>query len=620
MPTILETALQMLAGASFAPSVVFLWFWLKQRHELEYFWSALLGFGATGYICCSVLEYSAPDLPSYLQVLRWQPMFSSLVPGCLLQLVLAHRKQASLRLKLGLHSLAGLVFVIGFVRVANPELTFRAVRLHPFDLAGGLGHLQLLEVQTTAWSIPIWVALFGSLAIGLVVNNLVGRTDPHGKDPVLNASIAVLFIAAIHDTFAVALHFPWPYLTEPAMSMVTLLQARRLHTDLLHTQALRREMEARTEMFGLLFRQNPLACIVSRHEDGKILLANPRFIHLVAAESEKAILGRTSLEIGLWKDTAERENELLSLLKHGQGKCRTVWRRLDGSTVHVSHSVQKIQYEGTDCILVMAEDIEQEARAEMALRESEARTRDLNAELERRVDQRTRDMQAALDELESFTYSVSHDLRSPLRAIDGFALALVEDCSQDLGPAANANIVRIRKASKRMSALIDDLLSLYRSSRVFVARTNVDISSLADDLMRKLSKSHSDRNVHWTVQQGIAIHADAALTGIAMEHLLDNSWKFTLRAASPEIHIDTMVEDGKTWIRIRDNGEGFDMAHAGNLFRTFHRLHDEAEFEGNGIGLAIVKRVVTRHGGRIEVDSKPGAGSEFRFCLQESIP
>ncbi|MEK7395286.1 MAG: ATP-binding protein, partial [Fibrobacterota bacterium] len=328
----------------------------------------------------------------------------------------------------------------------------------------------------------------------------------------------------------------------------------------------------------------------------------------------------TSVEIGLWTDSDHRRQELLSHLGSESIRHRSVWTRFDKSTLHVSHSVQKIHYDGIDCLLVMAEDIDQETRDEQALRERVARTRDENAELERRVDRRTREMQAALDELESFTYSVSHDLRSPLRAIDGFASALADDHSQDLGATGNANIVRIRKASRRMSALIDDLLSLYRSSRVFVVRTEIDVTDLSRDLLQKLSVVHPERNVRWTVQEGMSIRADAVLAGIALDHLVQNAWKFTLRNPSPEIHIDSVVVDGASWVRIRDNGEGFDMAHSSKLFCTFHRLHDTPEFEGNGIGLAIVKRVVTRHGGRVEVDSHPGRGSEFRFCLDEGAP
>jgi light-regulated signal transduction histidine kinase (bacteriophytochrome) len=167
-----------------------------------------------------------------------------------------------------------------------------------------------------------------------------------------------------------------------------------------------------------------------------------------------------------------------------------------------------------------------------------------------------------------------------------------------------------------MSALIDDLLSLYRSSRVFVVRTDVDVSAIARDCIQKLSIINPERVVVDTIQENIKVHADAVLTGIAIEHLIQNAWKFTLRTPAPEIHLDSTVVDGAVWIRVRDNGAGFDMAHAGKLFGTFHRLHDAPEFEGNGIGLAIVKRVVTRHGGRIEVESRPEIGTEFRFCLE----
>jgi|GEM_PF-2017931 len=617
MPTILETALQILAGSTLTPSVVFVWLWLRRQREPEYGWSALLGFSVTGYITCSVLEYRASDLSQYLAVFRWQPLFTSAVASCLLMLALGSHSKPSRRTRILVNTMASLAFLIGIARTIHPELTFQAVRLHSIELWKGIGRLQLLDGDASVYALPLWLFLIACAvtSYGVVRDSLKTSQNIRRTRILMYATIG-LVASAVHDIFAVVHRFPWPYMTEPVFALIALMQAQRLSEDLFRSHSMRREMAARQEMFGLLFRSNPLACVITRQADGTILLANPRFMELMRADSEKEVIGRTSVEIGLWNDPEHRRQELLSQLGSEAVRHRGVWTRFDKSTLHVSHSVQKIHYDGVDCLLMMAEDIDQEARAEQALKEHVARTRDENAELERRVDQRTRDMQTALEELESFTYSVSHDLRSPLRAIDGFASALAEDHSRELGAVGNANIVRIRKATRRMSALIDDLLSLYRSSRVFVVRTDVDVSAIARDCLQKLSISNPERVVVDTVQENIKVHADAVLTGIAIEHLIQNAWKFTLRTTAPEIHIDSTVVDGAVWIRVRDNGAGFDMAHAGKLFGTFHRLHDAPEFEGNGIGLAIVKRVVTRHGGRIEVESRPGLGTEFRFCLE----
>jgi signal transduction histidine kinase len=620
MPNILETALQILAGATLTPSFVFLWIWIRRHRDPEYGWSALLGFAVSGYITCSVLEYHASNLEEYLAVYRWQPLFTSTVASSLLMLALCSHHRPSLRLRVLVRTLAALAFAVGIVRTAHPEMTFQAIRLSPLELKGGFGTLQLLEGTASVVAFPLWLFLLACVgtSYAIVRKSLKESRNLRRNKLLLYATVGLL-VSAIHDILAISYRFPWPYLTEPVFALITLLQAHRLSEDLLQSHSMRLETAARLDMFSLLFHNNPLACLITRLSDGEILMANPHFVELIAAASEADVVGKSTTQLRIWKDPADRDRQLLSILVDGQGKLRTEWKRLDDSTLHVAHTVQRIVFQGDECLFVMTENVDTETRAELALKESESRARDLNTELEHRVEQRTRDMRAALDELESFTYSVSHDLRSPLRAIDGFASALAEDHSQDLGATGNANLVRIRKASRRMSALIDDLLSLYRSSRVFVFRTQVDVSKLSHELFRKLSTVYPERNVTWNIEEGLAIHADAVLTGIALEHLVQNAWKFTLRNPAAEIHIDSAMVDGSPWIRVRDNGVGFDMAHANKLFGTFHRLHDDPEFEGNGIGLAIVKRVVTRHGGKIEVDSQPGRGSEFRFCLDEVV-
>ena len=221
----------------------------------------------------------------------------------------------------------------------------------------------------------------------------------------------------------------------------------------------------------------------------------------------------------------------------------------------------------------------------------------------------------ANEEMESFSYSVSHDLRSPLRAIDGFSHALLEDYADRFDEAGRNYLERIRAATQRMGALIDDLLSLSRISRAEMHKQNLDISALARSITSELQNAYPERHVEVGIEDGLRIMADGGLVRAALENLLNNAWKFTSKRECAHIEFGMDRRDGAGAYFVRDDGAGFDPAYASRLFGAFQRLHTTCEFPGTGIGLATVQRIVARHGGRIWAESAVDRGATFYFTL-----
>ncbi len=239
----------------------------------------------------------------------------------------------------------------------------------------------------------------------------------------------------------------------------------------------------------------------------------------------------------------------------------------------------------------------------------------LNTELERRVERRTADLQAVIRELESFAYAVSHDLRAPLRGIDGFAHVLGEDYEQALDDTALRYLQRIRGNAQKMGELIDGLLQLSRLSRSDMAVRTVDLTRLAHEVTDELAAAQPWRRVTTAVAEDLRAEADPALARILLANLLGNAWRFTSRHEAARVEVGARDQDGELVFFVRDDGAGFDMAYAGKLFTAFQRLHSPGEFEGTGIGLATVQRIVRRHGGRVWAESAPEEGATFFFTL-----
>jgi PAS domain S-box-containing protein len=243
----------------------------------------------------------------------------------------------------------------------------------------------------------------------------------------------------------------------------------------------------------------------------------------------------------------------------------------------------------------------------------------LNADLERRVQVRTGELEAANAELEAFSYSVSHDLRAPLRAIDGFSHALMEDYPDQLPPAATDYLRRIVAGTRKMSDLIDGLLDLSRVSRAEMRWQEVDLSAMARQVAEGLQRSEPQRRVQWDIADALAARGDPRLLRVVLDNLIGNAWKFTGGKETARIQMGLRTNGERAYF-VADDGAGFDMAYAGKLFGAFQRLHNEREFEGTGIGLATVRRVVNRHGGRIWAEAEPGRGATFLFTLGPGMP
>jgi signal transduction histidine kinase len=240
----------------------------------------------------------------------------------------------------------------------------------------------------------------------------------------------------------------------------------------------------------------------------------------------------------------------------------------------------------------------------------------LNAELEQRVQERTAQLKETINELEAFSYSVSHDLRAPLRSIDGFSQVLLEDYSEKLDEQGMDSLRRVRAASQRMAGLIDDMLKLSRITRGAIKRDTVDLSALAHSVADELRRTEPERKVDFIIQDDLTARGDAQLLQAVLENLIGNSWKYTSRHETARIEFGAAAAHGTSEYFVRDDGAGFDMAYADKLFVPFQRLHACTEFSGTGIGLSIAQRIVRRHCGDIRAEGAPGLGAVFYFTLQ----
>jgi signal transduction histidine kinase len=241
--------------------------------------------------------------------------------------------------------------------------------------------------------------------------------------------------------------------------------------------------------------------------------------------------------------------------------------------------------------------------------------RRLNLDLEAQVRERTAMLEAANKDLESFAYSVSHDLRTPLRSIEGFAAVLADEHRAELSGDAVDKLERIKSASRRMAQLIDDMLMLSRASRAEIRREPIDVTMILRAIVAELRALQPEREATVEIEDGLIANADTQLLRIVLVNLLGNAWKYTGRCQHAQIAVGSEIYEGESVFFVRDNGCGFDMRFVGKLFQPFQRLHANQEFEGTGVGLATVARIVRRHGGRVWAEGHLERGAVFRFTL-----
>jgi PAS domain S-box-containing protein len=325
-------------------------------------------------------------------------------------------------------------------------------------------------------------------------------------------------------------------------------------------------------------------------------------------KSEDQAVGRT------WASLAGRQRSTLSAIeervKNGERISNLPFsiRRSEEQILDLEISASPLARDGDELsgIVAIVSDVTQRNRAERLLKE-------LNSELERRVTERTAELAASNEELEAFCFSVSHDLRAPLRAIDGFSRAVVQECEDILPTTSKNHLIRVRKASRRLSELIDSLLSLTRLTRVEIQREWTNLSEIAAETVADLEVSSPENNSNFQIEPNIHAYGDPRLLRILLDNLLGNALKFSAEKDGTSIRFGRVGNE----FFVSDEGAGFDMAYVHRLFQPFERLHSSQDYPGNGIGLATAHRIVTRHGGRIWGESTVGEGAVFRFTLSD---
>jgi PAS domain S-box-containing protein len=333
--------------------------------------------------------------------------------------------------------------------------------------------------------------------------------------------------------------------------------------------------------------------------------------------SRKELEGKKMHEITHPDDVEASQRSLEAMLSGSQDKVHVVKRYVhkNGSVVWADVSTSLRRDETGEPLYFITSVVDITKR-----KQDEAEIRRLNAELEERVVSRTAQLEATNKELEAFAYSVSHDVRAPLRAIDGFSAMVLEDDADNLSEESVGHLRRARGAAQRMARLLDDLLGLSRISRQDLLRARVDLSALARELAAELSAEHPSRRVDVSIAAEMSADADPALVRIIFRELLANAWKFTSRHESAHIEVGVWDADVECAFFVRDDGAGFDMDRAKQLFGAFQRMHRADEFEGEGIGLATVQRLVTRHGGRVWAEAEVEKGATFYFTLPAEWP
>ena len=361
------------------------------------------------------------------------------------------------------------------------------------------------------------------------------------------------------------------------------------------------EVNARSaqDLLATFFRSSPMAHGITRLADSHFIEVNDAFLRMYGLSRDAAV-GGTAASLGLWSDPADRDAFLRLLARDGRVEnLQHRSGRRDGSGFVAQISGEVVQLPEGPHLLWSVADVTPLVESRDAL--------------ERRVRERTAELEAANRELEAFSYSVSHDMRAPVRAIAGFATLLLQEHGTELSAEAVRMLDRIADSASHMGALIDALLDLSRLMRRPIERVAFDLTLLAKRLVEEARERHPGRRITVTVQPGLVANADPVLVRGALENLVDNAMKYTARREHAEIEIGREGDE----FYVRDNGEGFDMAYAAKLFKPFERLHAPEEFPGTGIGLATVERILRRHGGSARAVGEPGKGATIFFTLPD---
>ncbi len=350
------------------------------------------------------------------------------------------------------------------------------------------------------------------------------------------------------------------------------------------------------ERYRSLLRLSPNVLAVQSGEN--FVYMNDAGMKMLGAFDEGDVIGNPVLDF-VHEDYKKAVRKRMRAVGRGESVelMEQKWVRLDGSVVDMEAAAAPITYLGEPAAQIVLRDITKRKKSE---RETELRIGELSR---------------SNAELEQFAHLIAHDLRAPLRSLDGFSRILLEDYSANFDEEGRGYLERVRASSVKMSAMVEELLDLSRLTRAEIHTETVDLSELARSAAASLRRSHPNRRVEVIVAGGLEAEGDKSLLATALANLMENAWKFTARSPRARVVFGMVEQEGRPVYFVRDNGVGFDMAHAGKLFGPFQRLHSDPEFEGAGIGLAAVSRIIDRHGGRVWAEGEIGKGATFYFTL-----
>mgnify|MGYP000179828938 CR=1 FL=1 len=372
--------------------------------------------------------------------------------------------------------------------------------------------------------------------------------------------------------------------------------------DITDRKVMEEILRANEEKYRTLFESESDAIFLINSEDGCIHEVNSAAVRLYGYTREELIQLHNY-------DLSAQPEETKAVTRQKVGHIPIRWhKKKDGTIFPVEITASHFEYRGSSFHIAAIRDITERQKAENEITQ-------LNAQLEQRVRERTAQLETAVKELEAFAYTVSHDLRAPLRGINGFSNALLEEKYDQLDEEGRSYLQRIIAATNRMDDLINNLLELSRFTRADIHRSAVSLSELAREILERLRAAQPDRSAQVIIAPNVMVQADEILIRVVMENLLNNAWKYTSKKANCRIEFGVEARDEGLVYFVRDDGVGFDMEYANKLFRVFQRLHTDPEFSGTGIGLASVKRIINRHGGEVWASAAPGKGATFYFTL-----
>ncbi|MBI5921468.1 MAG: PAS domain S-box protein [Betaproteobacteria bacterium] len=467
-----------------------------------------------------------------------------------------------------------------------------------------------------------WVLwLFAAFIMACGTTHLMGAIvlwqPMYNLDAMLKAFTAIISVIT-----AILL---WPLIPH-ALKLPSPAQLKQANAELQHEIVARRRFEdelrvAKEAAEDSLQKERILMSAIVEFSDdaiiGKtlqgIVTAWNRGAEKIFGYSAAEMVGHPILELIPPGRRAEEEM-ILAAIRRGESVLHFETERVrkDGRLIDISVTVSPIRDKSGQ--IIGASKI---ARDITEARQTQAKIQELNNTLEQRVVERTAELKAANEELDAFAYAVTHDLRAPLRAMTAFSKILLEDFGDKLEPEAKKSLDHIIAASGNMGQLIEGLLVLSRVTRGEIKREQIDVSAMAQRIREELERTDPHRKVSWEIEPGLSLRGDPRMLESVMRNLLGNAWKYTHHVAAPLVRVRAVLENGKPQICVEDNGAGFDMAYAEQLFQPFRRLHRQEEFPGLGIGLATVLRIVRRHGGSIRAAAAPGQGAAFFFSFPE---